>query len=124
MILTTKNEIKLPEISLTLSADNLENVKKLSTTFTVTNDTIFKLDKQFKYAFAPHQGWDGPELRLKEIATDKPEVTITDTYDVLDKYYVLNIAAGIDIKYGKFVKRIHTEKLVYRGTWADPIKVD
>ena len=124
VILTSKNEIKLPEINLVFNADNLDKVKALKTTVTITNDTIFKLDKTVKYAFAPHQGWDGPEMRSKEIATDKPSVTFTDEYALQDKYLLLNVAVGVDIRFGKFVKRIHNEKLIYRGTWADPIKVD
>ena len=123
-MLTSKNDIKLPEINLAFNADNLDKVKALKTTVTITNDTIFKLDKTVKYAFAPHQGWDGPEMRSKEIATDKPSVTFTDEYALQDKYLLLNVAVGVDIRFGKFIKRIHNEKLIYRGTWADPIKVD
>ena len=51
------------------------------------------------------------------------EIIVEDEFEPSENCFVLNIGAGIDIKYGKFVKRIHTEKLLYRGNWADPIKV-
>ncbi len=124
MILTTKNEIVLPTIELAFNTDDLEKVKSLVTTFTVKNDTIFKLDNKFKYVYAPHQGWDAPIMKTKEIETGKPEVSFSEVYEFPGNCRVLNVAAGIDIKYGKFVKRIYNQKLLYQGHWADPIKVD
>lgn len=124
MLLTTKNELKLPKISLTFNETDLNKTKKLKTTFNITNNSIFKLNKDFKYVYSHHEGWDPGVHKTKEIATDKPEISFTDEYDFSDKCIVLNVGAGVDVSYGKFIKRIHAEKLLYRGNWADAIKVD
>ena len=31
--------------------------------------------------------------------------------------------AGAEISYGKFVKTVHDQRLIYRGDWADPIRL-
>ena len=58
------------------------------------------------------------------IETDQAEYSFTDSYTLSDDCLVLNVAAGVDVRYGKFVKRIYNQKFVYRGNWADPVKVD
>ncbi len=124
IILTSKTELILPKIELGFNETDLSKIKKLKTTFKVTNDTIFKLDKQLKYIYSHHEGWNPGEHRTHQIIADQSVYSFTDMYEFSDNCYVLNVGAGLDIKYGKFVKRIHAEKLLYRGNWADPIKVD
>jgi len=123
-ILTTKEKIELPKINLSFNQEDLSKTKVLKTTFTITNNSPFKLEKSFKYVYSHHEGWNAGVHKAKEIDTDKTEISFTDTFEPTDKSYVLNVGAGIDIKYGKFVKRIHNEKLLYRGNWADPIRID
>lgn len=124
IILTSKTELILPKIELVFNETDLSKIKQLKTTFKVSNDTIFKLDKQLKYIYSHHEGWNPGVHRTHEIIADQPVYSFNDMYEFSDNCYVLNVGAGLDIKYGKFVKRIHVEKLLYRGNWADPIKVD
>jgi hypothetical protein len=123
-ILTSKDPVLLPEIRMALSKDEIIEGKALKAKFTVLNDTIFALDKTLNYVFAHHEGWNPGDHRTKEIETDKSEFSFTDTFVPGKDCIVLNIGAGVDIKFGKFVKRIHTQKLIYKGDWADPIKVN
>jgi hypothetical protein len=40
-----------------------------------------------------------------------------------DDCFVLGLYAGTDIRYGKFTKTIYAQKFLFRGTWADPIRI-
>lgn len=124
MILTSKQPIQLPQITLQFNQEDLSKTKNLKTTFTITHDTLFAVDKTVNIIYSHHQGWEPGEHRTREIKTDKPSDSFSDSFNFSDACYVLNVGAGVDIKYGKFIKRIHAEKLLYRGNWADPIKVD
>jgi hypothetical protein len=123
-VLTSKTELTLPKIVLEFNETDLSKSKKLKTSFAISNDTIFKLDNSFKIIYSHHQGWDAGVHRTHEIIVDQPFYSFNDVFEFSDDCFVLNVGAGVDIKYGKFVKRIHAEKLLYRGNWADPIKVD
>ena len=50
--------------------------------------------------------------------------TLTDSYVIPDESPLLGLYAGTEISYGKFVKTIRDEHLIYRGTWADPIRLN
>ncbi len=124
LILTAKDPVKLPEISLELNTTDLGRESNIKVSFNILNDTKFTLDKNFKYLFSHHVGWEPGEHRLKIIDTGMNEISITDTYKVPEESLVTNVSAGVDIKFGKFTKRIYNQKLIYRGDWADPIRVD
>ena len=124
LILTTKNKLKLPSIQISVNATDLSKVKELETEFTILNDSPFTLDSNFKHLYVHHEGWEPGEHRARNIDTDKKEVSFTDTYTFSDECIVLNVGAGLDVRYGKFVKRIYNQQLLYRGDWADPVKVN
>jgi hypothetical protein len=50
--------------------------------------------------------------------------TLTDSYVIPDESPLLGLYAGTEISYGKFVKTIRDEHLIYRGTWGDPIRLN
>lgn len=124
MILTTKDSLKLPEIKLDLNISDYSKTNKLEAKFTVLNESVFSIDKEFKYVYVHHEGWDPGEHRLKLIDPEMREYSFSDSYTISAESLVLNVSAGLDITYGKFIKRIYNQKLLYRGNWADPIKVD
>jgi hypothetical protein len=124
IILTSNKPIVLPEIGLKLNTDDLAKVKNLQVSFDIPKDSIFSYVGDFKYLFSHHIGWNAGEHRNKALDSNNSPFTFTDNYIVPDDCIVLNVAAGIDIKYGKFVKRIYNQKLVYRGSWADAIRVN
>lgn len=124
IILTSKEKVELPTINLAFSTDDLSKVKSVKTKFTIQNDTIFSLNNTVNYIYVHHEGWNPGVHKSKEIDPSKKEQTFTDEYKYSDACYVLNIGAGIDVKYGKFVKRIYNQDFLYRGDWADPIRVD
>jgi hypothetical protein len=48
---------------------------------------------------------------------------MTDSYVYPVESPLLGLYAGAEVSYGKFVKTIHDQQLIYRGTWADPIRL-
>ena len=48
---------------------------------------------------------------------------MTDSYTLPDESPVLGLYAGTKISFGKFSKTIYAQHLIYRGTWADPIRI-
>jgi hypothetical protein len=124
MILTAKDKLELPRIEIEVNAEDLNKVDSLDARFTIRNDGIFTLDSEFRYVYVHHEGWNPGEHKTRTIDNSKAKYSFSDTYVLSDDCIVLNVSAGVDVSFGKFVKRIHNEKLVYRGDWADPIKVD
>lgn len=124
VILTTKDKLQLPEIQLSFNTADLSATKTLETQYTVQNDSIFTLDRDLKYVYVHHLGWNPGDHKVQTIETDRTAYSFTDSYAVADDCVVLNVSAGVDAKYGKFVKRIHNQKLLYRDNWAGPIRAD
>jgi len=124
VILTTKDRLKLPELTLQVNTTDLDKEDNIMATFTITNHSPFSLDKEFKYLFSHHVVWETGEHRAMTIDPKQEKITISDSYKAPAESLVMNVAGGIDVKYGKFVKRISDQKLIYRGNWADPIRVD
>ena len=118
MILTSKEVIDLPEIKMALSIDDLNKARNIRVKFDLEKGSVFQLDKEFKYIFSHHIGWEPGDHRVKEINPENPKILVSDSFTIPAECIVLNIGAGIDIKFGKFTKRIYNQKLVYRGDWA------
>jgi hypothetical protein len=36
---------------------------------------------------------------------------------------MLAVYAGVDVRFGKFVRTLGAHRYLYRGAWADPIRV-
>lgn len=124
MLLTSKDEVELPQISVALSTYNFEGVSTLKATYNITNNSVFKLDNTVQYLYAHHIVWNSGEHRKREIDPSQKEITFTDSYDIPEESDLINVGVGITIKYGKFTRRIHDQKFTFDGDWADPIRVD
>ena len=124
LILTTKDPLELPEIQISVNTEDLNKVETLETQYTVLNDSVFTLDSNFKYVYVHHLGWEPGEHKAQTIVTDQAAYSFTDSYTYADDCVVLTVSAGVDVRYGKFVKRIYNQKLIYRDEWAGPIKAD
>lgn len=123
IILTSAHELKLPEIKLSLSHKDLAQTKNLEVSFELPKDSIFSYGSSFNYLFSHHIGWGAGDHRSKAIDVNFNGLSFKDSYAVPDECIVLNVASGIDIKYGKFTKRIYNQQMIYRGDWADGIRL-
>lgn len=123
VILTGKDQVQWPTLKISTTVADLTGVKQVPLEVEVTNASPFSLEGEVRYAFAPHKGWDPGEPRRKQIDPKQPTQKFSDTYQVGDESAVLSLFAGTEIRYGKFVKTIYDQKYVFRGNWADPIRV-
>ncbi len=123
ILLTSDQPITLPVINVEVNEKDLSKAKTCEVMFNIENHSPFSLDNELKYLFSHHIGWDSGENKKQVIKSEESSQKIQAEYEIPIDCLVLTITAGIDIKYGKFVKRIHGEKILYRGIWAESIKV-
>ncbi len=123
IVLTAENELEWPKITMTTEINNLDESGKVIVELKLENNSLFNLSKEVRYMFSAHIGWSRGERRQWTIEPDLQSQVITDSYIVPDESPLLGLYAGTEISYGKFVKTIHDEHLIYRGNWADPIRL-
>jgi hypothetical protein len=123
IILTGKEPIHWPTLHIQTATKDLDDTSSISVEINIKNDSVFKLSKELRYIFQPHLGWEpGEEKSLKTDSKSK-EQNFKVTYDIPEKSIVLAIYAGTEISFGKFVKTIYDEKFLYRGNWADAVRL-
>jgi hypothetical protein len=123
VVLTGDTDINWPTVSIETPLANLEEDRQAEIAITLENDSPFTLSGEVRYLFSTHIGWSRGERRRWAIDRSLDSQRMTDSYIVPEESPVLGLYAGTEISYGKFVKTIHDEKLIYRGTWADPIRI-
>ncbi len=123
IVLTGDAPIQWPTLELRTAVTDLESSTTVPIELTVRNGTAFTLGEDVRLAFSPHLGWDRAETRVKQVDPRLKEQTLADTYQTPKACAMLAVYAGMDIRFGKFVRTIHTHRYLYPGTWADPIRV-
>ena len=123
IVLTSDKDVEWPKITLATALKNLEESKQVKVELQVENGSVFTLADEVRYLFSTHIGWSAGEHRRWAIDPALKEQAMTDSYAFPDESPLLGLYAGTDISYGKFVKTIHDQHLVYRGSWADPIRL-
>jgi hypothetical protein len=123
IVLTSDKEVDWPKVTMTTTMKNLEESNQISVELNLENNSVFKLGNEVRYLFSTHIGWSRGERRRWTIDPSMQNQTITDIYMVPDESPLLGLYIGTEISYGKFVKTIHDQHLIYRGTWADPIRL-
>jgi hypothetical protein len=73
--------------------------------------------------FAPHNGWEPGETHQQAIDPKLKQQSVTESFKLPESCFVLGLYAGTDIRYGKFTKTIYAQKYLFRGNWADPIRL-
>ena len=89
----------------------------------VENPGGFTLAGEVRYLFSTHIGWSRGERRRASLDPSKTRQSLSDSYTVPEESPLLGLYAGTEVSFGKFVKTLHDERLVYRGDWADPIRL-
>ncbi|MBN1598899.1 MAG: hypothetical protein JW894_11455 [Bacteroidales bacterium] len=123
IILTGNEPIEWPTLDVETDLDDISKGKTLKAGFTFKNKTNFKIEDGLRYVFQHHIGWQPGENQLAKIDADKSSQTFDVVYNIRDESLLLGIYAGVDVSYGKFRKTIYTHKLLFRGDWADPIRI-
>jgi len=123
IVLTGKDPIQWPSIELRTPIKDLEGTQDLALDVKIKNGSTFTLSEEVRLAFAAHKGWDRAEARTKKLDPKQPDQTVSDHYAVPADSPMLSIFAGTDVRFGKFVKTIYTQQYLYRGNWADPLRI-
>ncbi len=117
--LIAAEDIELPHIEITTDPENFSGPGDMSVTFKVINNPVFSNTGKLQYVYYPHQGWEyGDTLSIAMSFTDNQFEFYKD-FSISDLPYVVSFAAGFDITYGNFTKRIHADKTLIR----DDLKV-
>ncbi|MCB9013377.1 MAG: hypothetical protein H6539_04985, partial [Bacteroidales bacterium] len=129
IVLVSKTKITLPELKISLSTDDLSKAGKLVMKISISNMGPFKFAGNLKYNFNSHIGWSTGATGAFDLSAinGMPSwnngIELLQETDIPQDCMVMTPSAGILIKYGKFKTIIHDQTLLYRGNWADPIKV-
>ncbi|MBN2484718.1 MAG: hypothetical protein JXB34_01970 [Bacteroidales bacterium] len=123
-LLTSDKPVVLPTLEVSVAERDLAKSKLCKATYTIANDSKFRIVSPVEYNYSHHIGWEGGPSKAQALKADEKKVTFSDTYEIPEKCQVLTISAGMTVRYGKFIKRIHDEDILYRGDWADAIKVN
>ncbi len=123
IVLTGDEEIEWPSISISTDMKNLDEGPEIAVELRLVNGEVFTLEGDARYLFSTHIGWEKGERRRWEIDPARREQSLEDRFVVPEESPLLGLYAGVDISYGKFVKTIHDQQLIYRGDWADPIRL-
>ncbi len=123
VVLTSDKEVKWPKVTITTPMKNMEDSKDISVELKLENNSVFTLAKEVRYLFSTHIGWSRGERRRWNINSELQNQMMKDSYTFPEESPLIGLYAGTEISYGKFVKTIHDQKLIYNGTWADPIRL-
>jgi len=123
VVLTANEVVQWPTLTVSTSMANLEDQQEVPISITLENHSVFTLKNEVRYMYSTHIGWSRGERRRWAIDPIVKRQAMTDSYVVPNESPVVGLYVGADISYGKFVKTIHDEHLIYRGSWADSIRI-
>jgi hypothetical protein len=123
VVLTGKEPIVWPTLEVRTPVTDLDKAKEVPVEFRLTNNTVFSLESRLRYVFAPLHGWEPGETYQRVIDPKLKQQSVSETFKLPGDCIVLGLYAGTDIRYGKFTKTIYAQKFLFRGNWADPIRI-
>jgi hypothetical protein len=120
-ILASKTAFELPKLTIEVTPGKDLNEGKIASIKTaIETNEKFKLIGNLKVSYNTHLGWEvGPQesVAIKD-QSDKKIITAENFFNIPDNCWVVNASAGIAVQYGKFIFRIHDQKIIFRGNWA------
>ena len=124
MILASEKQFDLPALSIELTPDKDLNDGKIASIKTkIVNATNFKLADDLKVSFNTHLGWEvGPQATISiKNQLDKNLITNESFFTIPDNCWIVNASAGVTVQYGKFIFKIHDQKIIFRGDWGKEV---
>ncbi len=124
MILASKSPFELPKLTIEVTPGKDLNEGKIGSIKTkIETKENFKLVGELKLSYNTHLGWDvGPQASIS--ITDQlnnKTITAENFFNIPDNCWVVNASAGVFVQYGKFIFKIHDQKIIYRGDWAKEV---
>ena len=124
MILASDKPFELPTLSIEVTPDKDLNAGKIASLKTkiVTKDN-FKLADDLKVSYNTHLGWEvGPQATVSiKDQLEKKTIQNESFFTIPDNCWIVNASAGVSVQYGKFIFKIHDQKIIFRGDWAKEV---
>jgi len=123
-ILASKTPFELPKLTIEVTpVEDLNEGKIASIKTKIENNENFKLVGDLKVSFNTHLGWAiGPKASVSiSDQLGKKIITSENFFHIPDNCWIVNASAGISVQYGKFIFKIHDQKIIYRGDWAKEV---
>ena len=123
IVLTGKDPIQWPTLELRAHATDLEGLWEIPVEVALHNPTVFNLGEEVRYAFSHHKGWDRAEARTRKIDPRLKSQSFSEAFLLPEACPMLAIYAGAEVRFGKFHRIIFAHRYLYRGAWADSIRI-
>ncbi len=124
MILASRSPIDLPKLTIDVSpSGDLNAATNASININIETRPDFKILDGLRVSFNTHLGWEvGPQasIPLKDQLNNKT-IHAETSFPIPDNCWIVNASAGVPIQYGKFIFKIHDQKIIFRGDWAKEI---
>jgi hypothetical protein len=123
-ILASSAPIDLPRLTIEVTpATDLNAATNATVKTTIQTQSPFKIAGDLKVSFNTHLGWQvGPQASVSPNGkSDQKTLTAEHSFAIPTNCWIANASAGVAVRHGKFVFRIHDQKLIYRGDWAKDI---
>jgi len=125
MILASDKPVELPTLTIEVTPDKDLNVGKIASVKTkIETNEHFKLTDDLKVSYNTHLGWEvGPQATvLIKDQLGKKTIQSESFFTIPDNCWIVNASAGVTVKYGKCSFKIHDQKLIFRGDWANEVR--
>jgi hypothetical protein len=123
-ILASKTAFQLPELTIEVTPGKDLNDGKIASIKTrIETKENFKLVGDLMLSYNTHLGWDtGPKATFSIVdQLNQKTISTEHFFHIPDNCWVVNASAGIAVQYGKFIFRIHDQKIIFRGDWAKEV---
>jgi len=123
-ILASKTVFELPVLTIEVTPNKDLNDGKIASIKTkIETNENFKLVGDLKMSYNTHLGWATGSQASVSIndQLDKKTITAENFFNIPDNCWIVNASAGISVQYGKFIFKIHDQKIIYRGEWAKEV---
>lgn len=124
MILASNTSFELPKLSIEVTPDKDLNAGKIASIKTkIETKENFKLVDDLRVSYNTHLGWEvglQATVSLKD-QLDKKVIYSENFFNIPDNCWVVNASAGVSVQYGKFIFKIHDQKIIFRGDWANEV---
>jgi len=124
MILASDKPFDLPRLTIEVTPDkDLNNGKIASVKTNIVSKEPFQLLDDLRISYNTHLGWEvGPQAQVSiKDQMGKALISTKNYFDIPDNCWVVNASAGVSVQYGKFIFKIHDQKIIFRGDWAKEV---
>jgi len=123
-ILASNEAFELPKLTIEVTPDKDLNDGKIAGIKTkIETKENFKILDDLKVSYNTHLGWEvGPQATISiKDQLDKKVIYSESFFSIPDTCRFVNASAGVSVQYGKFIFRIHDQKLIFRGNWGKEV---